>query len=352
VWRLAARDSSIDLMSLDQVFVPEFASAGFLHPLGGATARYTEGVVSPAVASATWQGKLVAIPFWANTQLLWFRKSVAARAGIDVSRPFTWDQIIEAARRTGTTVSVQAGRYEGFAVWINALIAGAGGEIINNPQARVTDLRLGLDTPAAKEAARIIRAVAESGVGGPGLANATEEETRAQFQGGNGGFLVNWPYVWRAAQLAVKGGSLPPGFLDDMGWARYPQAMPGRPSAPPFGGIVLALGAFSKNLDLAQEAATCITSPENQKAYMLDSGNPAARTAVYADAEVLAAFPMAPLIAASLEAAVPRPLTPYYQDVSAALQNTFHPPAAVVPGETGKRAQELILGVLNKEVLL
>ncbi len=309
-------------------------------------------MVKPAVESATWKGTLVAIPFWANTQLLWYRKSVVQNAGLDPAQPLTWDQIISAAQDSGTTVGVQAKRYEGYTVWINALVAGAGGKIIENPDADVADLRIGLDAQAGQEAAKVIQKVAATGVAGPGLANESEEEARAQFQGDRGGFMVNWPYVWQAAQAAVADGSLPRSVLDDIGWALYPQTVQGTQAQPPFGGIQLSMGAFSRHRDLAQDAATCITSEQNQKSYMLDSGNPAARTAVYDDEEVRAAFPMAALIADSLDRAAPRPLTPYYQDVSAALQRTYHPPSSVTPGETGPLARELILGVLAKEVLL
>ena len=129
--RLAAEDSSIDLMSLDVVFVAEFAEAGFLAPIPARVAReLTEGVVEPAVRGATWKGRLVAAPFWANTQVLWYRKSVARRAGLDLEQPVTWAQIIDAAKATGTTVGVQAMRYEGYTVLLNALIESAGGHVI------------------------------------------------------------------------------------------------------------------------------------------------------------------------------------------------------------------------------
>ncbi|MEY2455113.1 MAG: trehalose/maltose transport system substrate-binding protein, partial [Acidimicrobiaceae bacterium] len=99
VRRLAANDSSIDLMSLDPPFVAEFANAGFLRSFSDAdTAVFTDGVLKGPVASAMWNGKLVAAPFWANTQLLWYRKSVAQKAGIDPSASaVTWDQVIKAA---------------------------------------------------------------------------------------------------------------------------------------------------------------------------------------------------------------------------------------------------------------
>jgi multiple sugar transport system substrate-binding protein len=50
--------------------------------------------------------------------------------------------------------------------------------------------------------------------------------------------------------------------------------------------------------------------------------------------------------------AKPRPQTPFYNEVSESLQRTYHPPSAVQPDSTPGEAAELIVGVLNKEVLL
>ncbi len=129
VRRLAAKDRSIALMSLDPPFVPEFAEAGFLRPFTAAEADgFTAGVLAGPVEGATWEGRLLAAPFWANSQLLWYRKSAAARAGVDpAAGPVSWDQLIAGAERAGVTVAVQGARYEGYMVLISALVASAGG---------------------------------------------------------------------------------------------------------------------------------------------------------------------------------------------------------------------------------
>jgi multiple sugar transport system substrate-binding protein len=351
--RLAAKDSSIDLMSLDPVFVSEFAEAKFLAAIPEARARaFSAGALEPAVRGATWKGRLVAVPMWANTQLLWYRKSVARQAGLDIEAgPVTWAELSAAARATGTTIGVQAQRYEGYTVLINALIASAGGNIIENPGASADHLRLSVDSPAGLRAASIIRRISSSGVGGPALSNADEEAARTLFQGADGGFMVNWAYVWRAAAAAVEDGSLSAKVVSDIGWARYPEAVAGRPSRPPLGGIDIGIGRWSKHPELALDAARCITSPQNQTFYFLHDGNPAARAAVFSDPRVLKAFPMAPLLRESLAASAPRPRTEFYGDLSAALQREFHPPDAVT-SQTPADAQGFMLRVLTGEDLL
>ena len=168
------------------------------------------------------------MPFWANTQLLWYRRSVAARAGVDPSAgPVSWQTILDAAVATGTTVAVPAARYEGYLVWINALVASAGGEILRDPQAG-RDAQAAIGGAAGRRAAAVIAALAHSPAADPGLATAMEESARATFQGARGGFMVNWPYVYGAAREAVADGVLPRAVLDDIAWTRYPAIGGGR----------------------------------------------------------------------------------------------------------------------------
>ena len=352
--RLAAKDSSIDLMSVDPPYVPEFAEAGFLLDIpDDREEEFTEGVVESAVAGATWKDELVGIPFWANTQLLWYRQSVAEQAGLDPETgPVTWEQVIDAAEQTDTTVAVQANRYEGYTVWINALIEGAGTSVMLNPEAEVEDLELGLNEPGAEEGAAVIASLVDAGVAGPAASTATEEEARRLFQGDDGGFMVNWPYIYAAATGEVDAGALDASFIEDLRWTIYPQTVEGEDSAPPFGGITLGIGEFTEHPDEALEAAECITTPESMTEYMLFTGNPSAAEESYSDPEVVEEFPMAEFILESLQLAKPRPQTPFYNEVSESLQRTYHPPSSVQSDSTPGEAADLILGVLNKEVLL
>ncbi len=351
--RLAAKDSSIDLMSLDPIYVPEFSQAGFLAPVPEDVAeRVTEGVVPSAVEGATWDDELVAVPFWANTQLLWYRKSVAEAAGLDMTQPVTWEQIVTAAQDQDVELGVQGIRAEALTVWLNSLIESAGGSVIVDNADDPDTLELGLDTEAGKQAAEVMRLVADSGQAGAAFSTEDESASAAEFEGERGGFMVNYPFVYAQAVSGVEGGTLDQATLDDYGWALYPQVVAGEPSAPPLGGIDLGVGAYSKNVDYAYEAAECITSDDNQAYYMINEGNPASSVAVYDDPEVIEKLPMADTIRQSLEQAAPRPQTAYYNEVSGGLQREYHPPGSVDPNTTGQQATELITAVLRGEQLL
>jgi multiple sugar transport system substrate-binding protein len=349
--RLAAGDSSIDIISLDPPYIPEFAEAGFLAPVPDDVAeRVTEDVVQSAIEGSTWDDELVAVPFWANTQLLWFKKSVAEAAGLDMEQPVTWEQLVQVAEDQDTTIAAQGIRAEALTVWVNALIESAGGHIIEETAEDPEDIRLGLESDAAAEAAEVMRMV--SAVGGPAFTTAGEDANVTDFEEGDAAFMVNWPFVWGRALGAVEAGTLDASVPEDYGWALYPRVVEDEPSAPPYGGINLGIGAFSENVDAAFEAAECIVSEENQAYYFTSNGNPAAKASVYDDPDVLEIFPQAPVIRESLEQAASRPQTVYYSEVSGALQREYHPATSVDPESTGQSASELISAVLRGEQLL
>ncbi len=89
VRRLAAHDSSIDLIGMDVTYTPEFAGAGWIRPWTGANrTAATQGVLPGPVATATWKGKVYGIPDNSNTQLLWYRKDLVPKP------PQTWTEML------------------------------------------------------------------------------------------------------------------------------------------------------------------------------------------------------------------------------------------------------------------
>ena len=354
VRRLAAQDESIDLMSLDPIFVPEFANAGYLMPITDPKdiRAVTEGVLESPLETAFWDDKLVSAPFWANTQLLWYRKSVAQAAGVDpTAENFTWDQAISAAEAQGKRFAVQARRYEGLNVWVNALIESGGGQILTDVEAG-DEATPTVASPAGERAAEIIGRLGRSRAAPADIATATEEEARATFQSPDGAFMVNWPYTYGAAKEAVTEGALPQAVVDDIGWARYPRATADQPSRPPLGGINLGVGNFSRHPAAALAAVKCIVALPNNARYMVEAGNAAARGAAYDDPEVQKAFPMYDLIRSSIDDAGPRPQTPYYGDVSVSVQRNFYPPSEVRAGSTPQQTNTFMSEILRGERLL
>ena len=326
VRRLAAEDDSIDLASLDVIWTAEFAEAEWILPWEGERREAaTEGKLEGPVETVDYQGKVWAIPHTSNTQLLWYRKDRVDAPPDD----FTWDQMIDDAVDKGTAVEVQSAQYEGLVVWINAMIASAGGQIVSE-QGKV------LVNDTAKTAAEIEKKLATSPAAPPGMSTANEDAGRLGFQEGRSDYMVNYPYIYPAAAEVGED------FQKNIGWARYPRSVPGEESAPPLGGFNIAVSAYSNNADLAFEAAECIASPENQALSAELGGLPPTSESVYDDPKVRKSYPFADELRESIDNAGPRPVTPAYSDISLAIQKTYHPPESVDPDTVVEQLRDRI----------
>jgi multiple sugar transport system substrate-binding protein len=344
--RLAAQDTGIDLMSLDPVFTGEFANAGFLAPLpSDLTSSLEQSTLAGAVDGATWDGRLAVAPLWANTQLLWYRKSFAAKAGLDMSKPVTWDQVIKAASDHGGTVGVQANKYEGYVVWVNALVQGAGGSIVQDTQ-KGSDATVTIDSDAGRAAAAVIAELAGSKAAESDLSVSNEGTVLGPFAGPSGAFQVNWTFIYANYKDDQA-------TFDDLGWARYPETVAGTPSKPPLGGINIGVNRHSSHLSEALAATRCITSAENQVTYAVETGNMPASKAAYQSPDLAKAYPpeLLQAFSDSIDSAGPRPVTPYWSDISSAIQSTWHPPGSVGP-DTPKKSASFIADVLAGRKLL
>jgi multiple sugar transport system substrate-binding protein len=346
--RLAAQDPEIDLMSLDPPFTAEFAAAGFLAevPQDAITQLEDQGTFQGAMDAATWDGQLVVFPFWSNTQVLWYRKSFVERAGIDMSQPVTWDQIIDVASENGGKIGVQANKYEGYVVWINALIEGAGGQLVENAEQGV-DATLTIDSEEGQVAAGIIEKLSASEAAPADLSVSNEGTAGSTFGGDAGSFLVNWTYIFHNYDETA------PDVAQDIGYTRYPQSVEGQESRPPYGGIGIGVSEFSDDKELALEAAACLVNPENQGINADMTGNMPASTQGYEYPALKESFPadLLQLFQDSVDAAAPRTVTPYWSDVSGSIQNIWHPPRSV-DGETPPESQAFTQEVLEGRRLL
>src|SRR4051794_18559491 len=214
--RLAAHDSGIDIMSIDPPYTAEFANAGYLAQLPqDLQDSLKEQSFDGAVSAATWQDQLVVAPFWSNVQVLWYRKSFVEKAGLDMSQPVTWDQIIDAASDNGGTVAVQSNKYEGYVVWINALISGAGGSLISDASKGV-DAKVDINSKAGDDAAKVINELASSKAAPPDLTISQEGQAGTAFGAANGAFMVNWTYIWHNYDTTAAS------VAKDIGYAMYP----------------------------------------------------------------------------------------------------------------------------------
>ncbi|MEA2427345.1 MAG: trehalose/maltose transport system substrate-binding protein, partial [Thermoleophilaceae bacterium] len=241
VRRLAAQDSSVDIIGMDVIWTAEFGEAGWIKPWPAAqAAKATQGVLPGPLATARYKGRLYAAPFTSNTQILFYRKDRVK------TPPKTWDEMLADAQRIGANgkIQVQGARYEGLVVWFNSLVNSAGGTILAPNGSTVT-----LGPPAVK-AADVIKRIATSAAADPALENNKEDQARLGFESGGSSFEVNYTFAWASANDAVTKAADPAAkkkaeqFRSNIGFARWPSVAPNTPSHVTLGGINLGVGAF------------------------------------------------------------------------------------------------------------
>ncbi|MBO7940517.1 ABC transporter substrate-binding protein [Streptomyces antibioticus] len=306
---LRADGGRFDLLNIDVSWTSEFAAAGWIRPLPRESFPL-ETFLPPVVDTATYDGRLYAVPYVTNAGLLLYRKDVLAREG--VPPPRTWAELERLAKTVAPKYGLDgyAGQflpYEGLTVNAAEAVYSAGGTILGDEGERVT-----VNSTAAREGIDFLaRGVREGWIPRRAL-TFKEEESKQAFQDGRLLFLRNWPYAYAVASapgspVAGKIGAVPlPG--------------PDGPGTSVLGGSNLAVSTHARHPDSAARLIAYLTSEPVQRQVLTRGALPPVRAALYEDPELVRAFPYLPTLRASVLAAAPRPKSPCYDQVSLVVQ--------------------------------
>jgi multiple sugar transport system substrate-binding protein len=322
VRRLAAHDDTIDIMGLDVTWEAEFAQAGWIQPWTGANkAKAENGTLKPALQTAMWKGKLVAVPDNSNTQLLWYNSALVPHP------PKTWAEMISDAEQLAKQgkahyIEIQGAQYEGATVWFNTMVSSAGGTVLNPDATKVT-----LGAPAVK-ALSIMKQLASSSAADPSLDVQEENDNRLAMEANTAAFQLNYPFVYPAMKADN------PKLFKTFKWALYPEVIPGQPAKVTIGGVDLGVSSYSKHKALAFQAALCLRDPQNQIIGANVGGVPPTITSLYNNPKLFKNYPFHADILQALEHASVRPKTPVYQVVSIDISHLVSPPQGINPAST------------------
>ena len=317
--RLAAQDSTMDILGLDVTWEAEFSQAGWILPWTGTYKQQAEaGTLKVPLQTATWKGQLVAVPYNSNTQLLWYRDDLVK------TPPTTWDQMIADAEQLAKEgkphlIEIQGAQYEGVTVWFNTMVASAGGSILTPSSANSAP------GPAWLTALGTMKKLATSVAADPSLPVQMEDQNRLAMEAGTAAFELNYPFVYPSMK-ADK-----PDLFKHFKWALYPGLVPGQPARVTIGGIDMAISKYSPHPDLAFQAALCLRDKPNQLLAATEGGLPPTLESLYSDPALFPDYPFHAEILTSLQNASVRPQTPAYQSVSIVISHHVSPPASIDP---------------------
>jgi multiple sugar transport system substrate-binding protein len=339
VRRLAANDPAIDILAMDVDWTAEFATAKWIRPVPASLAAQIQSQdLAGPVKTATWKGRLWAVPINSNTELLWYRKDLVPNP------PKTWTQMIDDAIQLAKEgkphyIEEQGAQYEGLTVWFNSMVDSAGGQIISSNNKVVIG-------PSTKTAALIMHRLATSPAADPGLNVAQEGQSDTAFDHGTAAFEINYPFVWDSAKATG------PNVFKVMGYAPFPEVVSGIAPHVSIGGYNLGVSAHSQHPQLAFDALRCLTQPANQKTDAIKGGLAPVATSIYSDPAFDQAYPFHSLIKSQLQTYGLRPQTPAYADVTLAIQKALSPTASIAPSSVVTKLRNEVKLSLSSAALL
>ena len=300
---LASQSPLLDVLTIDIVW-PGILAESLLDLSAPAAASIKEHF--PAIVkNNTVGGRLIAMPWFIDAGLLYYRKDLLEKYQQRV--PGTWAELAATARLI-QDAERSAGRprmwgyvwqgkpYEGLTCDALEWIVSYGGGSIVEPSGAVT-----VDNPATIAALRMAKQWIGA-ISPPSVVSAREEESRAMFQDGNAVFLRNWPYVWavvNAPDSAVR---------NKVGIAVLPRGPHGAVGTT-LGGHQLAVSKFSRNSALAIDLVMFMTGRDEQKRRAILLGRSPTIGSLYQDPQLLAINPYQEILRAAAASATPRPST-------------------------------------------
>jgi multiple sugar transport system substrate-binding protein len=340
VTALNARQSQPDVFLMDVAWLGLFVASHWLEPLDGKldAAPFFQRVINLVDRQ---QGHLMALPVYLDCGVLYYRRDLLERFQLP-GPPETWPELLSYARIVQRALRQANPRFYGF-VWQGAQYEGLVCNFMEFSGSRggfiQQDGALRLDVAANQTALAFMRdLIWQERLSPPSTyTEMKEEQVRLYFQAGNALFERNWPYAWSLHQSPASK------VKNRVGMAPLP--------APPDGGRVSTLGGwhigisrFSERKRPSLEFLRFVTSYDTQKKILSRMGWNPGREDLYEAQDILKQHPHYRELKEIFQSATPRPLLPYYTQISAIAQRCLNSVLAdrISAGKALSEAQEEI----------
>ncbi len=338
---LASGEKEPTVFMLDVIWPAEFAP--YLEDLTADKDYFELSKFLPGtVKAATVGGKIVAVPWFTDAGLLYYRKDLLQKYGFKEA-PKTWDELVKMAKTITAKEKNMVGfvwqgaRYEGVVCDFMEFLVSFGGDVLDDAGNVI------VNSPAAVKALKfMVDLIYKEKVSPQAVTTYMEEEARRKFQNGEAVFMRNWPYAWsllndpKESKVAGK-----------VGVAPLPAGPSGK-SAATLGGWMLGINknATPEEKAAAKKLVKFLTSYDEQLYKAINAGQNPTLMDVYKNPELKKAAPFMVDLYGMFINAVPRPRTAKYSEISDVIQKYVH--AALTQQTTPQKAIEDMAKELNK----
>jgi multiple sugar transport system substrate-binding protein len=319
--QMQAGGEDLDVILGDVIWTAQLAESDWISDLSD---RFTESqrkeFLPGSVEAITYEGKTFGMPWFTDTGLLYYRKDLMQESGFD-GPPKTWDELKQMTLKVREDAGLKYGfvfqgaAYEGGVCDGMEFIWTHGGEVLDPDD----PTRVLVDSPEAIAGLATERSMITEGISPEGVTVYKEDESAGAFLNGDAVFLRNWPYVY-----ALVGTSEYPKLEpEQVGVSELPSA-DGEPGNGTVGDQPLYISSTATDPDAAWKFIQFLSAPEQQKIRVVEGAYLPTRTALYSDPEIREKVPVVPLAEEALQHTRPRPVSPYYSDMSLEMAEQFN----------------------------
>ena len=335
---LNAGASDPDILQLDAIWTPEFAAAGWIIPLDQFHPD-TAAFFPSTISANRWQDTLFALPWFVDVGMLYWRTDLLS------APPATLAQLVRDAKRVRPQRGLRYGlvwqgaRYEGLITNFLEYLGAYGGKILEGGRAVVNS------EPGLRALTEMRDEIYRDGIVPPSVLTWHEEESRFAFQNGESVFMRNWPYAVGLMQDSTQSR-----VAGRFSVAPMPAGPGGSPTAA-LGGAQLAINRRTENPEAAWAVIDYLTQPKQMQERARVVGQFPSRTELYDGKALETDLGIPPQTARRvIEYAVPRPVTPVYNQLSEILQINLHRALTrqATPAAALDRAQREMQELLNR----
>jgi multiple sugar transport system substrate-binding protein len=219
--------------------------------------------------------------------------------------------------------------YEGLTLNFLELAYASGGRVLSEDGRRSA-----VDSPENLRALELMVGGIEDGAASTDVTRTDEERARRAFSAGDATFMRNWPYALPLMRQRAE--------IEDKFRAGELPAFEGGGRASVLAGHDVVVAKSSKNRDAALVFADFLTSADAEAQLVRSTGVASPLEATYEDPSITT--PGMELVRRSLGQARPRPVTPDWAEVSAAIYENLH------SALTGRRTARQALKAADRQI--